>query len=142
VKPVIVVDGENLIFGRMASQIAKKLLTGEEIHLINSEKIVFIGNTGLLRERYLQKRRLQNKANPDHSPKWPKVPHMFVKRLVRGMLPWKRMRGRAAYKRLFVYTGNPKDLKCNLKFENAQFDRTVSKYTTVKELCRAFGYSS
>lgn len=138
---MIVVNGEKMIFGRMASQIAKRLLAGEEIHLINSEKIIFSGSPEIIADRYLQKRRLQNKANPEHSPKWPKLPHLFVKRLLRGMLPWKRERGREAFRRLFAYTGNPKNLKSNLSFKNAEFDPTTLKYTSVGDLCKKFGYS-
>ena len=138
---MIVVNGEKMIFGRMASQIAKRLLAGEEIHLINAERIIFSGSPKVITERYLQKRRLQNKANPEHSPKWPKIPHLFIKRLLRGMLPWKRQRGRDAFRRFFAYTGNPKNLKSNLKFKNAEFDQNTLKYINVRDLCKGFGYS-
>lgn len=139
---MIIIYGENMVFGRLASQVSKKLLAGEEVHIINSEKIIFTGNPDYLKNRYLQKRRLQNKACPEHSPKWPRVPNMFVKRLLRGMLPWKKARGKAAFERLFVYAGNPKKLKSNIHIENARFDVGQLKYITVKELCRGLGYES
>jgi len=137
---MIVVDGTDLVFGRMSSQIAKKLLLGEEIHLINAEKLIFVGNPKQITERYKQKRRLKHKGTPEYSPKWSKVPHFLVKRMIRGMLPSKTLRGTEALKRLRVYTGNPKKLEQNLKLEKASFDG-VSKHITVNDLCKNIGYS-
>ncbi|MBU0532056.1 50S ribosomal protein L13 [Candidatus Micrarchaeota archaeon] len=137
---MIVVDGTDLIFGRMSSQIAKKLILGEEVSLINAEKIVLIGNPKQISERLLIKRRLKNKATPEYSPKWSRMPHLLVKRMIRGMLPKKSTRGEKALKRLRVYTGNPKNLQQNLKLENASFDG-ISKHITVYDLCKNIGYS-
>jgi len=134
-----VIDGTNMVFGRLASQIAKKVLLGEEVHLINAEKIVIRGDPKQIRERYLEKRGLKNKGTPERSPVWPKVPHMLVKRMIRGMLPRKTTRGLAALRRLIVYTGNPKNLKTSLAVEGADFDG-VSSHITIHELCRNIGY--
>ncbi len=136
---MLVVDGTNMIFGRMASQVAKRLLAGEEVHIVNAEKLVILGNHKQISERYLVKRGLKHKGNPERSPKWPRVPHMLVKRMIRGMLPKKNSRGRDALKRLRVYTGNPKKLEQNLKVEKAAFDG-ISKHTTIQGLCRSMGY--
>lgn len=134
-----VVDGNNMIFGRLASQVAKKLLRGEEIHLINAERIVIIGKPEQIAQRYLTKRGIRHKGRPEKSPMWPKVPHMLVKRMVRGMLPRTSLRGIAALKRLRVYTGNPKKLEAGVKIENASFDG-FSKHITIHELCKNIGY--
>lgn len=135
-----VVDGENMIFGRLASQIAKRLVRGEEIHLINAEKLIIIGNPKQITQRYLTKRGLRHKGTPERSPVWSKVPHLLVKRMVRGMLPMKSSRGKVALGRLRVYTGNPKRLEQNTKLENATFDG-MSKHVTVYEICKSIGYS-
>lgn len=137
---MIIVDGTGLVFGRVSSQLAKKLLLGEEVHLVNAEKLVLVGNPEQITERYRIKRRLKHKANPEHSPRWSKVPHLLVKRMIRGMLPRESARGRDALKRLRVYTGNPKKLEQNLKLEKASFDG-VSKHISVNDLCRNIGYS-
>lgn len=134
-----VIDATDMIFGRTASQVAKMLLGGEEIHIINAEKFVIVGNPVEIAGRYKQKRTLKNKADPTKSPKWPKVPHMLVKRMVRGMLPRENSRGKAALGRLMVYTGNPKNMEQNLKIEKASFDG-LSKHITVYELCKKIGY--
>ena len=44
-KPVTVVNAEGLILGRMSSKVAKKLLNGEEVVIINAEKTVISGKT-------------------------------------------------------------------------------------------------
>lgn len=136
-----VIDGTNMVFGRIASQIAKKLIGGDEVHLINAEKMIMVGNPKQISNRYITKRRIRHKGTPERSPVWPKVPHMLVKRMIRGMLPRKSSRGRDAFKRLKVYTGNPKKLKSDLKLEKAEFNG-VSKHITIEELCKSIGYES
>jgi len=137
---MLIIDGTNMVFGRLASQIAKKLLTGEEVHLINAEKLVIRGNPKQISDRYLVKRGIRNKGTPERSPTWPKVPHLLVKRMIRGMLPRKSSRGKAALGRLRVYTGNPKNFKEGPRLEGAEFDG-VSKHITVHDLCRTIGYT-
>ena len=137
---MLVIDGTNMVFGRLASQLAKKLILGEEVHLINAEKLVIMGNPAQISGRYLVKRGLKNKGTPEHSPVWSRVPHLLVKRMIRGMLPRKTMRGKDALHRLRVYTGNPKSLQENLKLENATFDG-ISKHITIYALCKSIGYA-
>ena len=137
---MLVIDGTNLILGRAASQIAKKLLQGEQVHLVNAENIIIVGTPKQIIEKYTQRRRIQHKGTPEHSPSWPKVPNLLVRRIVRGMLPWKKSTGKQAYKKLFVYTGNPKKLDAK-KLENAIF-RSTTKFVTILELCKSIGYSS
>lgn len=137
---MLVVDGTNMIFGRLASQIAKKLIGGEEVHLINAEKMVIRGNPAQIAGRYLTKRGIKHKGTPERSPVWSRVPHMLVKRMIRGMLPRKTTRGKDALGRLRVYTGNPKRMHESIKFEGAAFDG-VSKHITVHALCRRIGYT-
>ncbi len=135
---MIVIDGTNVIFGRMATFVAKKALSGEEIRVINAEKIVLTGNPSVIVERYLQRRRAKHTGNPELSPKWPRVPHMLIKRMIRGMLPWKTARGKSAYKRIIVYSGNPKELKAG-EIAIKKYDG-VSPHITVQKLCEMMGY--
>lgn len=137
---MITIDGTNLVLGRAGSQIAKKLLQGEQINLVNAENMIISGNRMDIIERYLMRRRAQNKGTPERSPSWPRVPNMLVRRIIRGMLPWKKTRGKEAYRRLFVYTGNPKKLEAK-KMNEFEF-RSAGRRMTVSELCRNLGYSS
>ena len=137
---MMTIDGKNLILGRLGSHIAKKLIQGEQVHLINAENIIIVGNPTFIIEKYKQRRRIQHKGTPEKSPSWPRVPNMLVRRIIRGMLPWKRSTGKDAYKRLFVYFGNPKKLEG--KIIDTAKPKTAVKSITILELCRNLGYSS
>ncbi|MFH1328337.1 MAG: uL13 family ribosomal protein [Candidatus Bathyarchaeota archaeon] len=43
IKDTAIVDATNLIVGRLASSVTKRLLSGEKIVIINAEKAVFSG---------------------------------------------------------------------------------------------------
>ncbi len=134
-----VIDGTGLVVGRASSQIAKMLLKGEEIHLINAEQMVIAGNPIFIVDRYKIRRRLQNKGTPEFSPVWPKLPHMLVRRIIRGMLPWKKASGRLAYKKLRVYVKNPKNLQDAKTVDIAKFNK-ASRCITMGELCKHLGF--
>jgi large subunit ribosomal protein L13 len=133
------INAEGLIVGRMASIVAKKILNGEEVHVVNAEKAIITGRKGLLIEDYRTKRNMQNKQNPEKSPKFPNLPNLFVRRLIRGMLPWKTTRGKDAFRRLRVYIGNPENLKDFESMEKAKPGNLV-KYMTIDKLCKQLGW--
>ena len=137
---MLIIDGNNSVLGRTASQIAKKLLQGEQIHLINAENLVIIGNPKQIMEKYAKRRRVQHKGRPERSPSWPKLPNLLVRRIVRGMLPWKKSTGKQAYKKLFVYLGNPKKFEAK-KLEDVEL-KTTGRSITILELCKSMGYNS
>lgn len=136
---MLTIDGNGLVLGRLATQVAKKLILGEEIHLVNCEKIIITGNEKEITEHYTQRRRLQNKGTPEKSPSWPKVPNLLVRRIIRGMLPWKSSRGKAAFRRLRVYIANPKNISA--VSVDAAKPSSISKFITIENLCLALGYA-
>lgn len=137
---MIVIDATNLILGRTATYIAKEVLNGSEVHVINAEKFVITGDPAVVTERYLLRRRAQHKGTPEHSPVWPKIPNMLVRRIIRGMLPWKTSRGKSAYRLLKVYTGNPKNLSNAKTYDTARFSKPI-RHITVYQLCKNLGYA-
>ncbi len=137
---MIVVDGNGMVFGRIASKISKELLKNNEVVLINAEKILISGNPKAIVDRYTTKRALKNKSNPKKSSNFPRVPKMFVKRIIRGMLPWKRPRGKEAYRNLIVYEGIPEKItQAPIVFEECR-PKNISKYITIEKICKRFGY--
>jgi large subunit ribosomal protein L13 len=137
---MVVIDGKGMIFGRAASRVAKTILNGEEVQLINAEQIIISGNPVSITGKLKKRRAVKHKGTPEHSPKWSKLPHLLVKRMIRGMLPWDSARGREAFHRLLVYTGNPK----NLAAAESQKEPALKKgarYITIRDLCRMIGYS-
>ena len=105
-----VIDCDSQILGRLASHAAKLLLQGNRVTLLNAEKAAISGHVPNIVANYKQKVEFKDKANPEHSPYWSRRPDFLVKRIVRGMLPWKKAHGREAFRRLRVYVGIPADM--------------------------------
>jgi len=136
-----VVDGNNLILGRAASNVAKRLMLGEEVSIINAEKMVMSGDLAYLSGKYAARRTMKDKATPEHSPKWPRRPDLFVRRIVRGMLPFDASRGRIAFKRLRVYIGTPDNLEGEkVEFPGTNAEKLNTKYHTVSLICGRLGF--
>jgi len=105
---VVVLDASGMVLGRFASAVAKRLLRGEEIAIVNAEKALLTGRRAHILAEYRQRvaRGAQKRKGPFH----PKRPDRIVHRTVRGMLPYQQAKGRDALKRLRVYVGVPSDL--------------------------------
>ncbi len=130
-----VIDANGLVLGRAASIIAKKLLLGERVIVINAEKSVITGSKERILERFGAKR---ERGDPIKGPFYPLRPDRVFRRVVRGMLPRKKARGREALRRLKVYVGNPQNL------EGEKMGKTVSeikcKYMRLGEVCKLLGW--
>ena len=96
----MIIDAKDLIMGRLAAQVAKKLLEGEKISITGSRNHIL--------DHYRQRRA---RGHPYHGPHFPRMPDRILRRAVRGMLPYKRKRGRDAFHRLKVFIGKPQALK-------------------------------
>ena len=109
---MIVVDGTDAPMGRLASYVAKRLLEGETVHVINAEKIVVSGDPDAVYKRYKARIDLKTHRNPIiNSPKYPRTVTGIFGRSVRGMLPRWRRRGREALRRLRAWRGIPDEVK-------------------------------
>jgi large subunit ribosomal protein L13 len=100
-----VVDARDCILGRVASQVAERALEGERIAVVNAEGAVITGRKEQLEQKYLDRR----EQTSDQGPSYPKRPDRIFKRSIRGMLPYRRPRGREALENVRVYVGNPYD---------------------------------
>ena len=136
---MIIINAENQILGRIATQVAKHSLLGEEISIINCEKAVISGSKENIISKYRQRR---TRGIPTKGPHFPRMSDSFVKRTVRGMLPYKQPKGRDAFKRVKCYSGVPKDLegKEYNQIESADVKKLPqTKYVAVGEICKALG---
>ena len=100
-----VIDARDCILGRVASEVAQRALDGERVAVINAEQSVITGREEQLVEKYQTRR----EVGSDRGPYYPKQPDRIFKRSIRGMLPYKKPRGREAYENVRVYKGNPND---------------------------------
>lgn len=132
---MIVIDGDSAVLGRLASHAAKTLLKGEDMVIVNADRVIITGEKKKIVGKYLKLRRL---GSPQHGPFFPKSPDMIVKRTVRGMLPYKSPKGRAALKKLRVYAGNPEGFK-NAKSFDIKEIRT--DFITVGRLAKQLGWA-
>jgi len=130
----MIIDADGLIAGRLAAKIAKELLKGETIIIVNSEKAIITGNPDAIINRYYAKR---ERGDPNKGPFYPRQPDKLLKRMIRGMLPYKKEKGRKAFRRLEIFIGNPNDLKGE-KISKTEEDISC-KYMTLKDLCNELG---
>ena len=134
-----VIDSSGLILGRLSSVVAKRLLDGETIAIVNAEHAIVSGSKVKTFADYLQSRQ---RGIKEQGPYYPKRPDRLLKRTVRGMLPYKRQRGRDALSRLKVYVGVPEEFKGEKmsELDDASMMRlSTSKYIELGELCRKLG---
>lgn len=132
-----VIDADGLILGRLSTHVAKRLLNGEEIFIVNAEKAIISGNKVQLLEHYKHRR---ERGTRNHGPFFPRTADMILKRTVRGMLEYKKPSGRAAYRRLKVYIGVPRELKAE-KAESLESAKKpqLAMYTTLGAIAKEMG---
>jgi large subunit ribosomal protein L13 len=139
----IYVDASNQILGRLASIIAKKLLEGYRIIVVNAEKAVVSGRKTRVIEGYKLLEKVKTHYNPyKQGVRRPKSPHNILKRTVRGMLPMSKPHGREAYKRLRVYNGVPPEYKGKefIRFKEADFSRLSREYVYLGTVAEQLGW--
>ena len=105
-----IIDASNIILGRLASIVAKRLLNGEKITIVNAEKAVISGNEKNIIEAAMTRLEIRTLGSKTKSPKHPRRPDGLVRKTIRGMLPWDKSKGKTAYRMLKVYIGIPKNL--------------------------------
>lgn len=134
----IYIDGTDQILGRLSSIVARKLLEGEEVIILNAENIAIVGKKERILEEYKEKREIGSSRK---GPFYPRMPDRIVKRTIRGMLPRDRPKGRMALKRLKVYIGTPSDLKGVEKSEIGAKVKGIkgTTYITVGDVSRYLG---
>ena len=129
-----VVDARDCVLGRVASQVAERALDGERVAVVNAERAVVTGRENSVIETFRARRR----QGSDRGPMYPKRPDRIFKRSIRGMLPYKRPRGREAFESVRVYVGNPYDEAEVL--EDASLDRlSTIKFVPLGEISEALG---
>ncbi len=135
----MIIDAKDAILGRLSTYVAKQILLGNKVDVINCEECVVSGKKDFILGQY--KKRLSRKA-PGKGPSVYRRPDMFVKRTIRGMIPRKRSRGREAFKNVRCHIGIPDDLKDQkaLAIDGVNMEKLHSiDYLKIKELCKNIG---
>ncbi|CDG64906.1 MAG: large subunit ribosomal protein [Methanobacterium sp.] len=137
----MIIDGEGLVLGRLASSVSKKLLAGERVTVVNAEKIIISGNKEWAYAKYKQRVDRASISNPRRmGPKYPRRPDDIFRRTVRGMLPYKQHKGREALKGLRVHVGTPSEFESEeiIQLEEAQ-PRNIPKSVELGTISQLLG---
>merc|ERR1711937_937107 len=141
----IVIDCRGHLLGRLASTVAKELLSGQKIVLVRCEEINISGELFRNKLKWESFRSKRTNTNPKKGPFHYRSPADLIRRSIRGMVPHKTARGAAAMERLtcFVGVAPPFDKKKRVVIPQAlrvTHLRPIRKYTVLKDLCNAAGW--
>ncbi len=138
--PVTLVNADGLILGRMASKVAKRLLNGEKVIIVNAEKAVLSGKK---KSKVAEAKEFLEVGAPRKGPFHYRRPDRILRKTVRGMLPFKQPKGKTAYKKLKVFIGVPEDLKGQQMItpKEAQAAKLKGPYFTLAELAKEVGWN-
>ncbi len=139
----VYVDATNQIAGRLSSKVAKLLLSGRKVVVVNAEKSLISGSRTSVIRQWQERLELSSHVNPIYGPIHPRRPDNILKRMVRGMVPRKKTKGDLAMKRLRVYIGVPHEVdgKKLTQFEDAAAPRPIPVYVTMSELSKTLGWN-
>ncbi|MBY9005474.1 MAG: 50S ribosomal protein L13 [Candidatus Lokiarchaeota archaeon] len=141
-------DAKDKILGRFASQVAKKALLGYNIVIINAKDAIISGNKSNIHEKYLARLNISTATNPTKGPFHERRPDTFMRRVIKQMLPRKKIRGKDAIKKVHVYMGDiPERFKKRYqklipqKVPNCDKTRLFyyNKFITLGNLCNRIG---
>jgi large subunit ribosomal protein L13 len=138
-QPATLVNAEGLILGRMSSIVAKKLLNGEEVIIINSEKSVISGKK---KSKIAEAHVFLEVGAPERGPFHYRRPDRIVRKTVYGMLPMKQLKGKKAIANLKVFLGVPEELK-NQKTQplpDAEASKLKGPQFILAELAKEIGW--
>ncbi|MGC9517399.1 MAG: 50S ribosomal protein L13 [Methanomicrobiales archaeon] len=137
----MIIDGEGHVLGRLASIVSKKLLEGQDVVVLNSEKIVISGSKEWAYAKYKQRVDRASISNPRRmGPKYPRRPDDIFRRTVRGMLPFRKTKGREAFKGLKAFVGVPAEFEDSeiLRIPEAE-PKNITKSIELGEVSKLLG---
>lgn len=120
----------------MATFVAKQALLGQEVRVINVEKAII---SGAKAKTIKDTQNERNRGTPAKGPFITKMPDRYVRKVIRGMLPYKIAKGAEAYKRILCYSGIPEEFKdsTTVEIKGASFEKLPNlKYSTVGEVLK------
>jgi large subunit ribosomal protein L13 len=134
----LVIDASGLVLGRAASLIAKRLLQGQRVIVVNAEKSVVTGSRAEVLAHYTAARA---RGSVRSGPHFPRYPDRIFRRTVRGMLPHRKSHGRTAFEMLEVHMGVPDQLRSAspVSLDRAKPRPSLEAALTLEEISRLLG---
>uniref|UniRef100_A0A182U955 Large ribosomal subunit protein uL13 n=1 Tax=Anopheles melas TaxID=34690 RepID=A0A182U955_9DIPT len=106
-KKPILIDGRGHLLGRLASVVAKQILSGNSVVVVRCEGLQLSGHFFRNKIKFLAYLRKRCNVNPARGPFHFRAPSRMLWKAIRGMVPHKTKRGANALRRLKVYEGIP-----------------------------------
>ena len=137
---ISIVNAEGLILGRMASIVAKSLLNGKKVVILNAEKSIISGKK---KSKIAEAKKFLEVGSPKRGPFHYRRPDRILRKTVRGMLPYRQPKGKTAYKRLRVFLGIPKEFReKNMKtIKEAKASKLKGPYLTLGDIAKEIGWN-
>ncbi|MFG1520214.1 MAG: 50S ribosomal protein L13 [Thermoplasmataceae archaeon] len=134
---MIYIDGKNSIYGRLSSYVAKQLLNGEEVTIVNAQDVVITGNRDFITKHFMEERDV---GSVRMGPYYPRTPNAILRRSIGQMLPKKKTRGKEALARCMVFVGVPPAFK-DTKFQTVPqaANQKMSGYMTLGDVSKVLG---
>ncbi len=137
------IDATDLMLGRLASVVAKYLLSGGSVTIINAEKAVISGRKANILDEMRITLGLRTLGSKSKSPKHPRRPDGIVRRAVRGMLPLDKHKGKEAFGRLRVCIGTPTNIDSGAAMSLTEARRQEgTRVMVIGDLARSIGWQS
>lgn len=135
-------DAENMVVGRLGSKAAKAALLGDRVVIVNAEKAIITGDRHTVIKAWKEKFNIRTSYNPRKGPFHQRRPDKMVRKIIRGMLPYPRPRGKEALKRIHVYIGVPEEYanKEKIVLEGSKYRSLTRKHITVGDLSHELGW--
>lgn len=139
----VIVDATNHIAGRLCSYVAKILLKGDSVIILNAEKAMFSGDRYSTIRQWHEYLEIGSIVHPEHGPYHARRPDRIITRMIRGMVPKEKAKGVNAMKRLRVYIGVPKNYEGSKmkEFDDAKIRKPAAYYMSVRELSKSIGWN-
>lgn len=136
-KQLKVIDGNNLVYGRLSAHVAKLLLSGEEVVIVNADKVAVTGSRTFLLGRFKERREI---GSVRKGPYYPRTSNQILRRSIGDMLPKKSTKGLDALRRCKVFSGVPSEFK-DASFETVDKakNQKVSQFLTLNEIATSLG---
>ena len=130
----VYLDADGAVLGRIGSVACKELLKGKEVFIINAEKSIITGSRENVIGDISHWKGLGGKGLK--GPKVSRSVDRLMKRMIRGMLPWDRTKGREAFDRLRCFIGNGPLTAEELKHVQKIEVKKPLKYITLTEVAK------
>jgi large subunit ribosomal protein L13 len=137
----MIIDGTNLILGRLASFAAKQALLGEEVTVVNCENVIISGSKKTVMARFYKIMDLGSNK-PLMGPFVARMPDRIVRHAIKRMVQPDKAKGREAYHRVSCYLSIPEECKNQEMITVKEADGSklsTLKYMTLKEVAKEIG---